>query len=147
MARKKAPVRKKKAVTELSAAELYKLAKKREQEELRSSEEAAKEKTKELRTKRRELIAKHKKELSKLDAEIAKLTGKRQTRKPRKARGSVTESVIAVIGKAGKISTADLKAQLKKKGIAVGNLPQTLAYLKRQGRVVSPARTIYQLPK
>ncbi|HEC06016.1 hypothetical protein [Thiolapillus sp.] len=146
MAKKKTPARKKQ-VTELSAAELYKLAQKREQEELQKSLEANKEKLIALRTKRRELVAKQKKELRKLDAEISRLSGKKTARKGRKAGTSVTEKVVAIIAKAGKISTTDLKAELKKKGVATGNLPQTLAYLKRQGRVVSPARTIYQVPK
>ncbi|WP_419604011.1 hypothetical protein [Thiolapillus sp.] len=146
MAKKKTPARKKQ-VTELSAAELYKLAQKREQEELQKSLEANKEKLIALRTKRRELVAKQKKELRKLDAEISRLSGKKTARKGRKAGTSVTEKVVAIIAKAGKISTTDLKAELKKKGVATGNLLQTLAYLKRQGRVVSPARTIYQVPK
>ncbi|WP_293652522.1 hypothetical protein [Thiolapillus sp.] len=126
---------------------MYKLAQKREQEELQKSLEANKEKLIALRTKRRELVAKQKKELRKLDAEISRLSGKKTARKGRKAGTSVTEKVVAIIAKAGKISTTDLKAELKKKGVATGNLPQTLAYLKRQGRVVSPARTIYQVPK
>ncbi|WP_456376664.1 hypothetical protein [Thiolapillus sp.] len=146
MAKKKAPARKKQ-VTDLSAAELYKLAKKREQEELQKTIEANKEKLLALRTKRRELVAKQKQELRKIDTEIARLSGKSPGRKGRKSGGSVTEKVVAIIAKAGKISTSDLKAELKKKGISAGNLPQTLAYLKRQGRVVSPARTIYQVPK
>ncbi|HID45335.1 MAG TPA: hypothetical protein EYP34_06245 [Chromatiaceae bacterium] len=146
MAKKKTPARKKQ-VTELSAAELYKLAKKREQEELLKTQEANKEKLAALRTKRRELVARQKKELRKLDAEITRLAGRKTAKKGRKSGGSVTEKVVNIIAKAGKISTTDLKAELKKKGVATGNLPQTLAYLKRQGRVVSPARTIYQLPK
>lgn len=146
MAKKKTAARKK-PITQLSAAELYKLAKKREQEELQKTIEANKEKLVALRTKRRELVARQKKELRKLDTEIARLSGKSPSRKGRKAGGSVTEKVVAIIAKAGKISTSDLKAELKKKGVASGNLPQTLAYLKRQGRIISPARTIYQVPK
>ncbi len=146
MAKKRAPARKKQ-VTDLSAAELYKLAKKREQEELQKTIEANKEKLLALRAKRRELITKQKKELRQIDAEIARLSGKPPSRKGRKSGGSVTEKVVAIIAKTGKISTSDLKEELKKKGISAGNLPQTLAYLKRQGRIISPARTIYQVPK
>lgn len=130
----------------MSAAELYKLAQKREQEELQKSLEANKEKLIALRTKRRELVAKQKKELRKLDAEISRLSGKKTARKGRKAGTSVTEKVVAIIAKAGKISTTDLKAELKKKGVATGNLPQTLAYLKRQGRVVSPPARFIRFP-
>lgn len=144
---KKKTLAKKKPLTELSAAELYKLAQKREQEELQKTIEANKEKLAALRSKRRELVAKQKKELRRLDAEIARLSGKSPRKKSRKSSGNVTEKVISIITQAGKISTSDLKAELKKKGVSASNLPQTLAYLKRQGRVISPARTIYQIPK
>jgi hypothetical protein len=143
MAKKKAPARKKQ-VTELSAAELFKLAKKREQEELKKSMEANKEKLAAARVKKREIIARHRKELRKIDAEITRLSGKPATRKGKKSGTSVTETVVAIIAEAGKMSTADLKAALKKKGVSTNNLPQTLAYLKRQGRITSPARAIYQ---
>ncbi len=146
MAKKKSPARKKQ-VTELSAAELYKLAKKREQEELKKSMEANKEKLAAARAKRREIIARHKKELRKIDAEITRLSGKPAAKKGRKSGASVTETVVSLIAAAGKMSTTELKAALKKKGVSTNNLPQTLAYLKRQGRITSPARAIYQASK
>ena len=146
MAKKKVSARIKQ-VESLSSAELYKLAKKREQEEMKKTLEANKEKLKELRTKRREMIAAHRKELAKIDREISRLSGKSATGKRGRARGSITDAVLKIIGDAGQISTADLKAALKKKGVVVGNLSQTLAYLKRQGRVTSPARAIYKLAK
>ncbi len=142
MAKKKVSARNKQ-VESLSSAELYRLAKKREQEEMRKTLEANKEKLKELRTKRREMIAAHRKELAKIDREISRLSGKSAGGK----RGSITDAVLKIIGDAGQISTSDLKAALKKKGVVVGNLSQTLAYLKRQGRVTSPARAIYKLAK
>ncbi|HDK37437.1 MAG TPA: hypothetical protein ENG92_00255, partial [Thiolapillus brandeum] len=79
MAKKKTPARKKQ-VTELSSTELYRLAKKREQEELQKTLEANKARLAALRAKRRDLIAKHKKELRKLDTEIARLSGKSPAR-------------------------------------------------------------------
>ncbi len=142
MAKKKVSARNKQ-VESLSSAELYRLAKKREQEEMRKTLEANKEKLKELRTKRRELITAHRKELAKIDREISRLSGKSVGGK----RGSITDTVVKIIGDAGQISTTDLKAALKKKGVVVGNLSQTLAYLKRQGRVTSPARAVYKLAK
>ena len=48
------------SVKELSAAELYELAKQREEEERKQQEEANKEKLKELRAKRRSLVARQK---------------------------------------------------------------------------------------
>ncbi|HHC72983.1 MAG TPA: hypothetical protein ENK54_08800 [Thiotrichales bacterium] len=135
------------SIEELSAAELYELAKRREEEERRQQEEAKKEQLKELRAKRRALLAKHKKELAALDTEIARLVGRNAPRKKRGGRGSVTDAVIDIISKAGRITTTELKAALAEKGVTVGNLPQTLAYLKRQGRISSPARATYEITK
>jgi len=133
------------SVKELSAAELYELAKQREEEERKQQEEANKEKLKELRAKRRSLIAKQKRELAALDAEIARLSGRAPAKKKKGNKGSVTEAVISIISKAGTITTTELKKELAKKGISTGNLPQTLAYLKRQGRISSPARATYKI--
>ena len=36
-----------------------------------------------------------------------------------------------------------VKAELEKRGVVAKNLAQTLAYLKRQGKVASPSRSIY----
>ncbi|WP_457676317.1 hypothetical protein [Thiolapillus sp.] len=146
MAKKKTSARKK-PVDSLSSAELYRLAKKREQEEMKKALEANKEKLKALRARRRELVATHRKELAKIEREISRLTGKAATGKRGGGRGSITDAVVKIIGDAGEISTTDLKAALKKKGVVAGNLSQTLAYLKRQGRVTSPARAIYKLAK
>jgi len=132
------------SVNELSSAELYKLAKLREEEERKQQEEANKEKIKELRAKRRSLVTKHKRELAAIDAEIARLSGKAPARKKRGEKVSVTEAVMEIITKAGTITTKELKETLAKKGIATSNLPQTLAYLKRQGRISSPARATYR---
>jgi len=135
------------SIEELSAAELYELAKRREEEERRQQEEAKKEQLKELRAKRRALVAKHKRELAALDTEIARLLGRNAPRRKRSGKGSVTDAVIEIISKAGRITTTELKAALAEKGITVGNLPQTLAYLKRQGRISSPARATYEIAK
>lgn len=136
---------KKNTVTTMSSAALYKLAQKREQEERAKHLEAAKGKIDALKVKRRELVAKQKKELGKLDAEIKKLGGKAPGSAKRKKRsgGSVSAAVLAAIAAGGEISTQDLKAALDAKGVTAGNLGQTLAYLKRQGKISSPSRAVY----
>jgi hypothetical protein len=55
----------------------------------------------------------------------------------------VTDAVLAIIQAAGEISTPDIKAELERQGVVASNLSQTLAYLKRQGRVSSPSRSMY----
>ena len=55
----------------------------------------------------------------------------------------MAEQVLEIVAKTKKISTKEIKAQLDNRGIVANNLAQTLAYLKRQGKVTSPARSIY----
>jgi hypothetical protein len=50
---------------------------------------------------------------------------------------------MEIVSKAKKISTTEIKAELESRGVVANNLAQTLAYLKRQGRVASPERSIY----
>ena len=136
---------KKNSVNNMSSAALYKLAQKVEQEEKAKQQEAAKEKIDALKVKRRELVANQKKELARLNAQIKKLGGKVPKSSGRRKRngGSVSAAVLDAIAAAGEISTQDLKTALDAKGVIAGNLGQTLAYLKRQGKVSSPARAIY----
>ncbi len=135
------------SIKELSSEELFELAKQKKEEEQRQQEEARKEKLKELRAQRRALLARHRRELAAIDNEIARMQGKGSVRKGRGGRGSATEAVVEIISKAGRITTTELKKQLSEKGVTVGNLPQTLAYLKRQGRITSPARATYEMAR
>jgi chromosome segregation ATPase len=138
-------VAKRKPLDNLSAQELYELAQQREQEEMEEARESLKGEMEQLRARRKDLMAQQKKELAALDKEINAL--KRQLRPGRQARngGNVSQAVIDVIGQAGRINTKDLKSALDGQGVETSNLGQTLAYLKRKGRIVSPARAVYAL--
>jgi hypothetical protein len=136
----------KKAISELSSEELYELARQREEQEAAAAQEAAREKIEALRQQRRDMVARHKKELAAIDAEIRSLGGRTGTARGRRRSGSgvsVTEQVLDIVANAKEISTKDIKAELDNRGIVANNLAQTLAYLKRQGKVASPARSIY----
>ena len=133
----------KKNVSDLSSEELYAMAKEREEQEAAEAREAAREQLDALRQQRRDLLARHRKELAAIDAEIRNLGG-RTPRGRRRAGGvSVTDQVLDIVSGAKKISTKEIKAELDNRGIVANNLAQTLAYLKRQGKVKSPARSIY----
>ena len=135
----------KKTLTNMSAEELYALAAKRQQEEEERQKEALKTQIAELRKERRELVARQKKELSRIDNQIKKLGGKSTGNKT--TRGGITDSILEIIASAGTISTTDLKVEMEKRGVVAGNLNQTLAYLKRQNRIVSPSRAVYKIAK
>jgi hypothetical protein len=134
----------KKSLSDLSSDELYELARAREEQEAAEAKDAARKQIEDLRTAKRELIAAHRKEVAAIDAQIRALGG-RSTRTRRRASGggSVTEQVLDIVNKAGQISTKEIKAELANRGVVANNLAQTLAYLKRQGKVASPERSIY----
>lgn len=134
----------KKNLSEMSSDELYELARVREEQEEEKEKQAVRGRIEELRAKRRETVARHRKELAAIDAEIRSLGGRaKRSRRRNAASGSVTEHVMQIVGNSKKISTKEIKAELEERGIVANNLAQTLAYLKRQGKVTSPARSIY----
>jgi len=134
----------KKGLSELSSDELYELAREREEQEAEQAREAVRAQIEALRQARREMLSRHRKELAAIDAEIRSLGGRTTRGKRRSAAGgSVTEHVLEIVGKSKKISTKEIKAELEARGIVANNLAQTLAYLKRQGKVTSPARSVY----
>ena len=135
---------KKTTINDLSAEELYALAQQKEQEEHEQEREAVRAQIESLRNERRELVAKQRKQLAALDTKIRKLGGRTRSSKGR-AKGNVTDQVLSIVQSAGKISTKDIKAALESQGITANNLSQTLAYLKRTGRVTSPARSMYSI--
>lgn len=134
----------KKNLANLSADELYELARQREQQEENEAKEAVKAQLDELRAMRRDTVARHRRELAAIDAEIRSLGGRTaRSRRRQSGGGSVTEHVLEIVSGSKKISTKEIKAELDKRGVVANNLAQTLAYLKRQGRVTSPARSVY----
>lgn len=134
----------KKGIKELSSEELYELARKREEQEAAEAHEAARAQIDGLRQQRREILARHRKELAAIDVEIRNLGGRTGSRRRRSSSGvSVTEQVLDIVTKAKKVSTKEIKSELDKRGVVANNLAQTLAYLKRQGKVASPSRSIY----
>ena len=148
MAKKKVTKKKvaqKKSVSSMSAAELRALANKIEKAELEKKASASKAEITALRDQRKALVAKHNKALAVINRKIKQLGGK--SAKPgRKSKGiSASVAVLDFVGSQGKASTKEIKAALEKKGVSTTNINQTLAYLKREGKIKSPARTIYQL--
>ena len=133
-------------IANLSAEELFELAKKKQAEEIEQKREAAKAEIDALRQKRRDLVAQHKKDLAKIDSELSSLTGRKASKGgSRASRGSnISDIVLEILGSGGQMTTKDLQAALVKRGIQAPNLAQTLAYLKKKGSISSPARSVYQ---
>ncbi len=133
-----------KPIEQLSAQELYELAKLREQEEAEAQREENRARQDELRDRRRELTAQYKKDIAALDRELRALGGRPRGRAAGRGRGgSLTDKVLELVARAGTISTKELKVALEKEGMDTTNMGQTLAYLKRNGKVIAPSRATY----
>ena len=134
---------KQKNVTDLTSAELYDLALKREQEEREQERSMMLQKAEELKAERRALTTEYKKKLRAIDAEIQALTGRKKRRSAGGGKGKTTDRILQIVYDHGQISTKDLRAILESEGVEVSNLSQLLANLKKSGRVVSPERAVY----
>lgn len=135
---------------EMSSEELFELAKSRQMEEEKSIREELKKELDDLRKKRREIAAQYKKELTQVDDDIERI---RERMSPNSAAASrskssstnISAAVLNTLQTHKRMSTKTLQTELESNGIVAANLSQTLAYLKRQGKVISPERAVYEI--
>ena len=135
----------KKDVNELSAAELYELAKQREVEEQEKERAALAKDIDKVKAEKKKLTADYRKQMRALDAKLQTMTGRKPRRRSGMGRGKITERILEIISERGPVSTKDLRAQLEADGIQAANLSQLLGTLKKNGRIVSPERAVYAL--
>lgn len=138
----------KKAIAELSSEELYALARAREQEEEERREQENKEKRDELKAKRKEMLARHRKELADIDRELQEMGGKaprvRGTRRRSAGGVTISQGLCEIVATRPEMTVSEIREQAEALGIETKNISQTLAYLKRQGRLDSPRRGVYK---
>jgi hypothetical protein len=133
----------KKDIQKMSAEELYALAQQKEKEEAARQKEAAKAELAKLRATRKEMLARHKKELAEIDAEI-RAHGGRTVGASKGRQTGASAAILKLLAK-GEMNTRKIRAKLEAQGISVSNLGQTMAYLKRNGKVKSTGRGVYKL--
>ena len=136
---------KKKSIDELSAQELYELAKAREAEEREREKEKLRAELDKARAERKAMLARHRKELAEIDARIRKLGGRTGGNRTGGSGSNVSGNVLDILADGKQHSTKEIQAELQKRGIVAKNLAQTLSYLKRQNKVISPERSIYKI--
>ena len=135
----------------MNAEELFALARKREKEEAEREEKKFAKKREALKAKRKELVAQQRKELAAMDRDIQKLGGTVPRRAPKKARRAdggptITDQLCAIVATQPEMAISEIREKAEEAGVETRNLSQTLAYLKRQGRLDSPRRGVYTAP-
>ncbi len=131
----------------MTADDLYKLAKQREIDERKWIAEENKQKIAELREERKQLQARHKKEINEVNSRITALGGKvAGTSATGKGRTGISAAIVELLDEVGELDTTAIREKLNAIGVSVGNLGQTLAYLKKNGKVASVSRGVYKKP-
>jgi hypothetical protein len=141
----------KKDIADLSAEELYALAREREQQESERREREIKRKLDALKAKRKEMLARHRKELAEIDRQIRDMGGAAPKARAGGARrragagaGTISQKLCDIVATQSEMSVSEIRDQAENAGIDTKNISQTLAYLKRQGRLASPRRGVYR---
>ncbi|MEA3303311.1 MAG: hypothetical protein U9Q75_08580 [Pseudomonadota bacterium] len=129
----------------MTADDLYKLAKQRELDERKLIADQNKQKIAELREERKQLQARHKKEINEVNSRIRALGGKvAGTAATGKGRTGISAAIVELLDEVGELDTTTIREKLNDIGVSVGNLGQTLAYLKKNGKVDSVSRGVYK---
>jgi len=129
----------------MTADDLYKLAKQREVDERKWVAEENKQKIADLREERKQLQARHKREINEVNSRISALGGKIPvTSATGKGRTGISAAIVELLDEVGELDTTAIREKLNSIGVSVGNLGQTLAYLKKNGKVDSVSRGVYK---
>jgi beta-phosphoglucomutase-like phosphatase (HAD superfamily) len=132
----------------MTADDLYTLAKQREIDERKWIAEENKQKIADLREERKQLQARHKKEINEVNSRIRALGGKIPAASATgKGRTGISAAIVELLDEVGELDTTAIREKLNSIGVSVGNLGQTLAYLKKNGKVASVSRGVYKKPE
>ena len=128
----------------MTVDELYALAKKKESDEKKWIAEENKQKIADLRGERKQMLLRHKREVNEINAKIKQLGGSVPVSSAVAKGGTSATAAIVELLEAGELDTKTLREKLDEQGVSVKNIGQTLAYLKKNGKIASVARGIYK---
>ena len=131
-------------IENMTADELFALAKQKEADERKWIEEKNKGKITELREERKQMLLRHKKEVNEINVKIKALGGRVPVSSAVAKGGTGATAAIVELLEVGELDTKTLREKLDEMGVSVKNIGQTLAYLKKNGKVASVARGIYR---
>lgn len=139
------------AIMEMTSDELFELAKARQAEEAETARREYKGELNSLRQQRRDLEKEHKRILNAIDKRIDEIrrkmspTGTITSSTGGRNNSNISGSVLDVLQEHGQMDTKSIHRILGEAGVNTENLSQTLSYLKRQGKIIAPARAVYRL--
>ena len=128
----------------MTADQIFALAEQKQAEERKWIAEENKAKVAELREERKQILQRHKKEINEVNAKIKSLGGRVPVSSAVAKGATGATAAIVEILEAGELDTKTLREKLDEMGVSVKNIGQTLAYLKKNGKVASVARGIYK---
>ena len=138
------------SIQDMSSEELIELAKIRRREEAAIARRECRDELNDLRQQRREQIKAHNKAIHSIDNQIKQLRLKMSPTgtlpgDAAPSSSNISKHVLSTLEANGEMSTKQLHDILSHANLNTTNLSQTLSYLKRQGKVISPARSVYKL--
>lgn len=135
----------KKKLKKMSSQELYALAQKKEAQEKKWFAEENKGKINELRQERKAILLRQKKEIQEINKRINALGGKvAGATATGKGRTGVSAAIMGLLEEVENMDTKEIREKLEALGVSVGNLGQSLSYLKAKKRVSSVGRGVYK---
>jgi hypothetical protein len=130
----------------MSSEELFALANEKQADERQKIEEENKGKISELREERKQMLLRQKKEINEINKRITALGGKvaDAAAATGKGRTGVSAAIMGLLEDVEHMDTKTIKEKLEAVGVSVGNLAQSLAYLKKGGKVESVEHGVYK---
>ena len=129
----------------MTADAIFALAEQKQADERKWIEEENKQKIAEVRAERSQIILRQKKELNEINKRITALGGKvAGATTTGKGRTGVSAAIMGLLEDVENMDTKTIKEKLEAVGVSVGNLGQSLAYLKKGGKVESVERGVYK---
>ncbi len=132
-------------IRKMSADELFSLAKQKQSDEKKWLAEENKGKIAEIREERRQIMLRQKKEINEINKRITALGGKvAGATRTGKGRTGVSAAIMGLLEEVEHMDTKAIREKLEALGVSVGNLGQSLSYLKGKGHISSVERGVYK---
>jgi DNA-binding transcriptional ArsR family regulator len=132
-------------MNKITSEELFALAKQKEADEKKWLAEENKQKIAEVRAERKAILLRQKEEINEINKRITALGGKvAGATATGKGGAGISAAIMGLLEEVEHMDTKAIREKLESLGLSVGNLGQSLAYLKKGGKVDSVERGVYK---